>query len=104
MAGPIDAARWRVEGSQQLRRVRQRVGRARPAVSVQGNGYGHYDSAQSDPMLASRVPVLLQDTVQDWFAFLGAAYYILGLQRESDAARERALALDPGVLRMVPPP
>jgi len=38
------------------------------------------------------------------FAFLGAAYYILGLQRESDAARERALALDPGVLRMVPPP
>lgn len=38
----------------------------RPAVSTAGPGYGHYDSVQSDPLLGSRTPVLLQDVVVDW--------------------------------------
>ena len=32
------------------------------------------------------------------FAYLGAAYRWLGMQVESDAARDRILALDPGIL------
>ena len=35
------------------------------------------------------------------FAWLGAAYDMLGMQMESNEARERALALDPGVLTTV---
>jgi TPR repeat protein len=48
-------------------------------------------------------PILLEATRADpqdarGFAYLGAAYHRLGMRPESEAARDRALALDPGIL------
>jgi hypothetical protein len=40
-------------------------GQARPALSADATGYGHYDSVQSDPLLAPRVPVVIQEIAQD---------------------------------------
>ena len=53
------------------------------------------------------VPVLIQATKENpsdprGFAYLAAAYFKLGVTREFEAARDRAVALDPGIMRTVP--